>query len=136
MADTIILSKTASIERCISRIREDYLGFEHLFYQDQMRQDAIILNLQRACELSIDLANHLVKKQGLGVPKDSQSSFVLLAEAEVLSNTVSKQLRKMVAFRNIAVHQYKELDLTIVSQIVEEQLDVFVHFVQLALKYI
>lgn len=61
MADSIIINKAGSIERCLKRIREDYIGFESDFEANYMRQDAVLLNLQRACEQSIDLANHLVK---------------------------------------------------------------------------
>jgi len=43
----VLLSKTTTIERCINRIHE---------IKDYTKQDSIILNIQRACEASIDLA--------------------------------------------------------------------------------
>jgi len=36
------------------------------------RQDSIILNLQRACEASIDAAMHLVRVKRLGIPQESR----------------------------------------------------------------
>ena len=51
----VILNKTTTIERCIKRIHEVYEGNpENL--TDYTKQDSIILNIQRACEASIDLA--------------------------------------------------------------------------------
>ncbi len=57
--DDIILNKAAIIERCLKRIHEDYDGYKEEFRTSFLRQDAIILNLQRACEASIDLAAHI-----------------------------------------------------------------------------
>ncbi|MDV2887450.1 hypothetical protein RYX45_19920, partial [Alkalihalophilus pseudofirmus] len=49
------LNKINIIERCIRRIHEEYENNpEHL--KNFTKQDSIVLNLQRACEASIDLA--------------------------------------------------------------------------------
>lgn len=54
----VILNKTTTIERCINRIQEVYAGNpENL--KDFTKQESIILNIQRACEASIDLAMHI-----------------------------------------------------------------------------
>lgn len=134
MADSIILNKTASIERCLARIKEDYVGHEAAFMEDQMRQDAIILNLQRACELSIDLANHLAKIHKLGVPKHSREAFELLEGAGFISKSLHANLSAMVGFRNIAVHQYQRLELAVVVAVIEKHLTVFSAFTKIALE--
>lgn len=47
----IILNKKDSIERCVKQIRSYYrLPSNIPFEEDYLRQDAIALNLQRACE--------------------------------------------------------------------------------------
>jgi len=51
--DDVILNKAASIERCVSRIKEEYSDLENLKI-NQTKQDAIILNLQRAISIAID----------------------------------------------------------------------------------
>ena len=43
-------------------------------------QDSIILNIQRACEASIDLAMHIVSDLKLGLPKTSREAFKLLED--------------------------------------------------------
>lgn len=47
------------------------------------KQDSIILNIQRACEASIDLAMHIVNERKLGVPKASREAFLFLQEAHI-----------------------------------------------------
>ncbi len=75
----ILLNKKVSIERCVAQIDKYYALKSSLpFETDYLRQDAISMNLQRICELAIDIANHLVKTKKLGLPQDSRDSFALL----------------------------------------------------------
>jgi len=60
------------IDRCLCRVREEYAhGPDALM--DQTRQDAIVLNLLRACEACIDLAMHVVRVRRLGLPETSRA---------------------------------------------------------------
>jgi len=78
----IVLNKKESIERCVRQIRLYYLApAETAFEEDYLKQDAIAINLQRACEQAIDLANYTIKKKKLGLPKESKESFRLLADS-------------------------------------------------------
>ena len=66
----------------MARVREEYAGDEANLFKDQTRQDAIILNLQRACEAAIDLAMQRVRAHRLGVPQESRDAFSMLADSE------------------------------------------------------
>ncbi|WP_166455124.1 hypothetical protein [Duganella alba] len=48
MVDDVIINKAASIERCVDRAREEYFKDPSTFGADYTRQDAAILNIQRA----------------------------------------------------------------------------------------
>lgn len=82
----IVLSKKESVERCVRQIRSYYRGRHDdiPFETNYMLQDAIAMNLQRACEQCIDLANHAVKEKKLGLPRESRDGFRLLAEHGVV----------------------------------------------------
>jgi uncharacterized protein YutE (UPF0331/DUF86 family) len=126
--DDVVINKLATIERCLSRIKEVYQQAGDDFLSDYTRQDSIILNLQRACEASIDLANYITKLKNLGIPQSSRNSFELLQKAGLLPLEVSDNLKKMVGLRNIAVHDYQELNLEIVKYVVENHLVDFQRF--------
>lgn len=128
----VILNKTATIERCVNRIHEVYESNpENL--KDFTKQDSIILNIQRACEASIDLAMHIVSERKLGVPKASREGFKLLEEAHVIDASLAKTLMNMVGFRNIAVHDYQALELEILEAILEKHIDDFKAFTKVIL---
>lgn len=71
MINDVILNKTQTIKRCLQRINEEYQGDEQNLH-NYTKQDSIILNLQRACEASIDLAMHIVAEKNLGIPQSSR----------------------------------------------------------------
>lgn len=129
----VILNKTTTIERCVSRIHEVYAGNPQNL-KDFTKQDSIILNIQRACEASIDLAMHIVSERKLGVPKASPEGFKLLYEAGIIDASLAKVLMNMVGFRNIAVHDYQALELEILQAILEKHIDDFKDFTKVMLQ--
>lgn len=134
MVDDILLNKSAIIERCLQRIRDEYAGDAHNLTDNITRQDAIVLNMQRACQASIDLAMHLVRQHQLGPPQDSRDAFTLLIDADLLDTTLGDRLKGMVGFRNIAIHDYRQLDLEVVQAIIEEHLEDFTAFTKIVLR--
>ena len=131
----IVMNKKESIERCIKQIRTYYeLPSEVPFEEDYMRQDAVALNLQRACEQCIDLANYVIKVRKLGLPKESKDSFRLLAANRVIPADLAKNLEGMVGFRNVLVHEYQRMDIHLMIEVIENRLDDLLLFTDFILK--
>ncbi|MGG6432390.1 DUF86 domain-containing protein [Anoxybacillus sp. ST4] len=127
MINDVILNKVSVIERCLKRIQEEYENNpKHL--ENYTKQDSIVLNLQRACEASIDLAMHIVAQKKLGLPQTSRDAFTLLEQHGIISPSLSQKMKAMVGFRNIAVHDYQELNLTILQKILDSHLTDFTEF--------
>ncbi|HNW82820.1 MAG TPA: DUF86 domain-containing protein [bacterium] len=123
----IILDKIDSVKRCIQRINEEYRGIDDNL-KNITKQDSIVLNLQRACELSIDIANYVISKYEFETPKISRESFEILCKHKIITEQISENLQKMVGFRNIAVHNYKKISLIILSEIILVNLNDFETF--------
>lgn len=125
----IVLNKKESIERCVKQIRNYYaLPLNGPFEEDYLRQDAIALNLQRACEQCIDLANHTIRVQKLGLPKESRESFRLLAANNIITREMAAGLEGMVGFRNVLVHEYQRMDIKLMVDVIENRLDDLLEF--------
>jgi len=128
MADDVLINKAAVIERCVARVREEYFRDPATFATDVTRQDSAILNIQRACEAALDMGQHLIRRDKLGVPQSARDVFTLLAGAGCIDGEVANGLRRMVGFRNIAVHVYQALQLPITVSIIEKHLDEFLDY--------
>jgi uncharacterized protein YutE (UPF0331/DUF86 family) len=125
LPDDVLINKAATIERCVKRAQEEYNKDPATFATDYTRQDAAILNIQRACEAALDMGQHLIRKQKLGVPQSSRDVFTLLAAANLIQPELADNLKKMVGFRNIAVHEYQRLQLPITEHIILHRLGDF-----------
>jgi len=128
MVDDILINKLATIERCVMRVREEYAADPEGFSQNYSRQDAAILNIQRACEAALDMGYHLIRREKLGVPQSSRDVFTLLAKSNWIDNELADVLKRMVGFRNIAVHDYQALQLPITINIIQHHLDDFLQY--------
>ncbi|NOZ68909.1 MAG: DUF86 domain-containing protein [Deferribacteres bacterium] len=131
----IVLNKKESIERCIKQIRRYYaLKSDVAFEEDHLKQDAIAVNLQRACEQAIDLANHTIRIRKLGLPRESKESFRLLAENSIIPQGLADKLAKMIGFRNTLVHEYQKLDINLMIDVIENHLNDLLDFADYIVK--
>ena len=127
-ADDVLINKSATAERCVARAREEYAHDTANFATDFTRQDAAILNVQRACEAVLHMGQNIVRREGLGVPQSSRDVFELMARAGWIDAPLAEALKRMVAFRNIAVHDYQSLILPILLNVITGHLDEFLVF--------
>ena len=127
--DKVIAVKLESLERCLKRVEDKY--DEANFDDDFDLQDIVVLNLQRACEQSIDIAHRLIKIKQLSLPKDSADAFTVLAEAGIIEASLATSLKKMVDFRNIAVHDYTSMNVDVIRFIVQFGTQDIRHFMKI-----
>jgi uncharacterized protein YutE (UPF0331/DUF86 family) len=124
--DDVGLNKVAIIERSIRRAREEY-SFDPTL-TNYTHIDAMILNIERACQAAIDLALHVIARDRLGMPQTSAEAFRILHRTGILSKENAQSMVAMTGFRNIAVHEYQTLDMEILRAIVEDRWHSLVDF--------
>jgi uncharacterized protein YutE (UPF0331/DUF86 family) len=117
--DDVCRNKAAIIERAIRRVKQEYDFDPGL--EDFTHIDALILNVERACQAAIDLAMHIVSREHLGMPQSNADCFRLLYRAGLITNDTMRNMVSMVGFRNIAIHEYQGLDTDIIHAIAREK---------------
>jgi uncharacterized protein YutE (UPF0331/DUF86 family) len=122
--------KITSLQRCVARAREAYAAAGAEVRSNYNLQDAAILNVIRACDVAIDLANMSIRKRHLGIPNESRDSFAILVRANIIAPDLGDRLKRMVGFGNLAVHQYRELNLDILDAVIRNNLDDLLGFAQ------
>ena len=115
--DDILLNKAAIIERCVRRMLEEARACPQ--FDDFTHVDALTLTIERACQAAIDIAMHVVADRHLGVPQSTAEAFLLLERSGVIDRPLAAALAGMVGFRNVAVHQYEDMDMNVLRWIVE-----------------
>lgn len=128
MNKELIYSKLDSLRRCIKRIEEKRPESIEKLSKDMDAQDIIVLNLERAVQQCVDIAAHLVVNSGLRAPSSMSEGFSALANAGILSEDSALRMRRAVGFRNVAVHEYREMNIAILYTIVTTHLNDFRDF--------
>lgn len=117
----VLIEKINGIQNCLKRIH-DTTGKHPLALDDLNVQDVVVLNLQRAVQLAIDIAAHIVSEEKFGIPQNLKDTFCLLRNNKIISSEITSKMEKMVGFRNIAVHDYQAIDYKILQKIVTHHL--------------
>lgn len=126
----LIESKLESLRRCIARIAAKTPASSEQLQRDLDLQDVIALNLQRAVQLSVDLAAHVIADTDVRPPSTMAENFTILKDLSIITPALAERMTKAVGFRNIAVHTYQHIDWNIVYQICRHHLDDFRQFAQ------
>lgn len=66
--------------------------------------------LQISVEAMIDIANHIIAREGLGLPQSYHDAIKILVGEGYLPSDKEDTFRAMIRFRNRAVHMYDEID--------------------------
>lgn len=126
--DLVIEAKLTSLRRCVTRLEEKRPGTLEALEADIDLQDILAVNLERAVQLCVDIALHLIAASDQSAPPTMGEAFRTLHRMEVLGSETAEALVKAVGFRNVAVHLYQEIDLAIVFDVVTNRLGVFREF--------
>lgn len=118
----VIINKSIIVENCLSRINEEYENNTNNL-NDYTKQDSIVLNLQRACEACLDMAMYIVSTRRLGVPQVKREAFELLYKNNLIDKEMYINMKNMVGFRNIAIHDYKNIDDEVLIDILDNHLE-------------
>src|SRR5689334_15215990 len=98
MDNDLLVSKTGTIERCIKRARDEYEKDPTTFVGDITRQDAATLNVIRAWEAAVEMADYVLADRGLGPAHDEREVITLLADNGWIEPTLAEDLNRTAEF--------------------------------------
>ena len=128
----IVLSKINIIKNCLMAIEKATLKEKDPDFLISIYE----INLQRAVQACIDLANVIIAKEGLGLPNSYRQSFEILQKHQIIDGAVCGKMASMVGFRNISVHDYGEIKPEIVHSIVKNHLVDFETFYEIVVIHV
>lgn len=123
----LLAKKLAFIETCVADLRR--IARPEALETDLREERFIEHTLQLAIQAAQDVASHIVADERLGEPRTNRELFTLLARGGWISTDEADLLGRMAGFRNILVHGYGDLDLSVVRDVVENRLDDLLRYV-------
>lgn len=107
----VVLKRLARLEESLKRLElKRNVGFDE-FKKSWELQDIIIKEFEVAIECIIDIGAHIISEKNWGVPSFSSEIPDILVKNGLIPEEYSEKLKKIIAFRNILVHEYLYIDL-------------------------
>ena len=128
MDKEVLETKLEALIRCVHRIKDQNISTLKELEENLDKQEIIILNLQRAVQICVDIGNHILLDSKTPTPSTMAETFKYLAQNNLITKDNADDLSHAVGFRNIAVHQYEDIDCKIIFSIITSHLDDFKTF--------
>ncbi len=123
----LISKKLALVETCVAELRA--LGRPQDIERDVREERFVEHTLQIAIQAAVDVASHIVSDERLGEPRTNRELFEILARGGWLPEDLAATCGRMVGLRNILVHGYETVDLSVIRDVVQHRLDDLLAFV-------
>ncbi|RMG69949.1 MAG: DUF86 domain-containing protein, partial [Nitrospirae bacterium] len=78
----------------------------------------------------VDLNKHLIRNLSLKLPEDTQSTFYVLAEGDILDREFARKIAPVVGLRNRLVHRYEKVDPSIMLTHLRKNHDDFKRYIK------
>jgi uncharacterized protein YutE (UPF0331/DUF86 family) len=124
----LLLRKLAELEKNLEQIREYSNITIEKYSSDWKVQRIIERTLQIMIETCVDISGHIISDKGYRIPKSYADTFRILYEENILEKELFEIMEKMAKFRNIVVHNYDEVDASIVVNILKGHLGDFLTY--------
>lgn len=97
---------------------------------------AVEHGLQLAIQVVLDIGNHILVSLDEHQIEDYADVINKLGERGIIPKDFAQQIRKMAHFRNLLVHEYIEVDLATVHDVLQNRLGDFQQFIQHIQRYL
>lgn len=130
MSSLKVIENKISAVRKYLRILQRYKNYSKDKIEDDIDiKGAVERYLYLAIQSTIDLAEAIIAYKDFRKPTTMTDAFYILNEERLIPQKLTKELVKMVGFRNIIAHDYEKLNYDIVFDVLKNKLkdiDVFI----------
>jgi uncharacterized protein YutE (UPF0331/DUF86 family) len=131
----LILERLKALAETISRLKQlQQLSIDEL-KKDFRNYWSVERGFQIAAEALFDIGNHILAGHFHAAPKDYEEIIQLLGDREVIAPELKDQLKGLGGFRNILVHDYLDVDPTVVFDRLQSGLTDFEEFARQILSW-
>jgi uncharacterized protein YutE (UPF0331/DUF86 family) len=123
VSDSELKSRTLNLSNSLRKISELQSKSKSASLQDYTISDSVLYNFQVAIEAITDIGNYILRRGNHKIPETRAEVFELLCQHEYLDSSLENRLLEMSRFRNLLVHGYVAVNLSIVYEILQTRLD-------------
>jgi len=127
--------KLQELHRYLSQLK-NYQGVTASELEKDLEKAWIVQHgLQLSIQVVLDIGSHILAAEGVTV-QEYEDIFLELARIEVVPEDYAHKIKGMAGFRNLLVHEYVKVDMTRVTEILNNRLDDFSSFASYVIEYL
>jgi uncharacterized protein YutE (UPF0331/DUF86 family) len=129
LTDPVLIAKRLSkLREYVSLLRILRERPQEEFIKDPFVIGSVERYLQLAIQVVLDICNHIVADDRLGLVEEYRDAIRLLGQGGYLDPDLTKRLIPMAGLRNILVHDYLEVDRERLRVLLQDCLEDFERF--------
>lgn len=121
----IVRKRLNKLDEYLSILDELRQANQEIFNTDPQLYGSAERFLHLAIETTLDMGSHIIADENLGVVNHYRDIPTILADKGIIEAELAQRWIKMIGFRNILVHDYLDIDRSIVYDILQQNLDDF-----------
>jgi len=131
-----ISARLDSLREYLALLKEAQKMSLSAFKKDPKNHYTVERALQLAIECCHNIANHLISELDMERPDKYESVFEILGKNDIIPAAFAKRLVLMARFRNLLVHEYTEIKLDRVYEILKDDLGDFETFAKHIIRFL
>lgn len=116
--DEVMQAKVSTIENCLSWIKDQQRSGD--WQADTLVKSELLLNLEKACQASIECAGQIIVQKKFVVPKQPKEAFSMLETLGAIPGDTVNHLKKMLVMRGLIAHDQNIKPAMLESIIINE----------------
>ncbi|MEW5920459.1 MAG: DUF86 domain-containing protein [Bacillota bacterium] len=123
----VIMKKLKELDRYLQQL-VIYQGVTAVELEKNLEKQWILeRGLQLCIQVVLDIGNHVLAEEGVAV-NSYKDIVVELGNRNVIPPSFAQKIQGMAGLRNIIIHEYAVVDLSLLAAIINERLDDFKKF--------
>lgn len=118
----------AKLDKFLKDLKEIASLSKEEYLDDQRNVYSLRYLSQVTVETCINIANHIISSNRIGLPKEYADVFRILEKEGIISDDIKSKFIQLSKFRSRLVHVYWEIDDEIIFDYLQKHMDDFYNF--------
>jgi len=132
----LVKNKLADIEGYYKELESVLENSASEIIKDRLKLRSIERLFQLIVDTSIDINTHIIAETDITIPDDYQSTFIILAENNILPMDFALRIAPSVGLRNKVVHKYGKVDLKRMIDDIKNEIGDYLEYMKLINEYL
>ena len=132
----LVKNKLADIEGYYKELESVLENSASEIIKDRLKLRSMERLFQLIVDTSIDINTHIIAETDITIPDDYQSTFIILAENNILPMDFALRIAPSVGLRNKVVHKYGKVDLKRIIDDIKNEIGDYLEYMKLINEYL